>query len=985
LFRRLVAALSSLAIALTLVVATRGSAVLATTYTYHESGGGNSTAGTTFSANLGSATTAGDSLVVTAGTRVLTGSIATVTQVATYTASGCTGSASDVKTTPEKSVTQGSQAYSSTWLISPVTAGVNCVQITTSLSASIAFSALDVTPSVAGTFASSSLASNSGSSTAPSASAVTGASGDLVVEEVGWNGTMTISGANTGFTAGTTRASTVSGAVNKIEADYGQMAGASSFSKTLSLTTGWTLVSADFAFTNNAPPTFTTTDLGGANSTTDVSSLVAAPSAAVTQGDTILVHVIARQIGGTNCYVPTASVTDAFDGNFTKLISSNGGNTGQLDQSLWMFTQSEGLSTSDNITVTLGSSSDHTGCVGGPFTSAGIAFEIVDVSPSKSGSFSLANSGASSHGTTASVSATCAAGCQDSTGGFDFAFAGVAFAKNTITVSAQKINSTSTVNSATRYETVTNEAAGEQFSWLSAQASSSSYTSTLSNPPTSWTWDAIAGVLVFGTGSAGAPTVTNMVSTDQGVVTVPNGPDGITVQVSGSNFDTETSISFGGSTVTPVTGTLTATSFNFLVPAAMAAGAKTITVTNPSGSNTSSPTYTVVAIPTINYFAPLSGPIGTGVTLNGWLLGTTSATLKFGTTAATIATADGSTGFQEYLTTSVPAGLANGSYILHVTVGANTGDSTGSFTVSSTAAHIMVVMLENRGYTLTIGNSISNCAASPDPWLCGKATSYASMANWYGNNHGSEPNYVQAITGGINGCTADNCFASNTQTEADLGSQLTAQSIPWKAYMETMPADCSTSTTSGLYALKHNSFDLMKADNSPCVDKVMPTAGGVFDTSVLSGSNFVWISPNLCSDMHGSNITGSPCLNDTPTQLVTYGDTWLKNNIGPVLTNAWFTGGNATVIITMDEGDGSACQSGLGTPSAFLSNCGPAGGHVPFVVISNAASGKGQITGTAGTGDQYGLLRTLEKSYGLSFLGDASNVTNGDASPYMGG
>ena len=273
----------------------------------------------------------------------------------------------------------------------------------------------------------------------------------------------------------------------------------------------------------------------------------------------------------------------------------------------------------------------------------------------------------------------------------------------------------------------------------------------------------------------------------------------------------------------------------------------------------------------------------------------------------------------------------------------------------SASPHVMVIMLENKGYSATLG------ACSSDPYLCSLASQYTSITTWTGVRHPSLPNYLATTTGSTQGCTTDVCFGPFSGTS--LGGQLTTAGIPWTAYMESMPSACFTGQWAGggtksraLYGEKHDPFvtvsDVLR---NGCAMHVLPYPGASGLTSVLtSGSapGFVWITPNQADDMH--------------TGTVQAGDRWLKANVAPVLASSWFTNGNATVVITMDEGEGS--------------NVG-GGGPIPMVVISAAAAGHGNI---AYAGNLYGLLRSVEATYGLAYLGAAAQPGNGDLSAWFG-
>jgi hypothetical protein len=259
--------------------------------------------------------------------------------------------------------------------------------------------------------------------------------------------------------------------------------------------------------------------------------------------------------------------------------------------------------------------------------------------------------------------------------------------------------------------------------------------------------------------------------------------------------------------------------------------------------------------------------------------------------------------------------------------------------------HVLLIMLENKGYGATLGS----CAA--DPYLCSLASQYLSATAWYAVSHPSLPNYLAVTSGSAQGCTSDGCPVGIGAP--DLGGQLTAAGIPWEAYMESLPSACDTIAASGVYTRVHNPFVYYTDNASRCHDVPYPGSGGLI--SALDGStppDFVWISPNLDNDMHYGSVQ--------------QGDAWLKANLAPVLASSWFSGGSATVIVTMDENDKQST---------------PAGGQVPFVVISSRAKGAGAVTTF---GNLFGTLRSIEEVFGLPLLGGAQSLSNGDIARYFG-
>lgn len=282
-------------------------------------------------------------------------------------------------------------------------------------------------------------------------------------------------------------------------------------------------------------------------------------------------------------------------------------------------------------------------------------------------------------------------------------------------------------------------------------------------------------------------------------------------------------------------------------------------------------------------------------------------------------------------------------------------------------------MEENQGYQATLGQ----CATTdPTPYWCSLAASYASLTSFYAIHHPSLPNYLAFDSGSTQGCNADSCATG--YTTGDLGGQLTTAGIPWTAYMESMPAACDPVVTTPLYVLKHDPFLFftdVTANTSSCDQDVVPYPGASSLVATLDGTmppDFVWITPNVCDDMHGAGSKLGSCYGETNPELIAGGDAWLSANLAPILSSTWFTGSPSTVIVTMDENDNQSTGSCCGDAT---------GGQVPAVVISSAAAGVGPVSGAA---DLYGLLRSIEEVYGLPLLGAAASSSNGDLSSLFG-
>ena len=216
----------------------------------------------------------------------------------------------------------------------------------------------------------------------------------------------------------------------------------------------------------------------------------------------------------------------------------------------------------------------------------------------------------------------------------------------------------------------------------------------------------------------------------------------------------------------------------------------------------------------------------------------------------------------------------------------------------------------------------------------------------------SEPHYVWMEAG--TNVFADHTFttdaspsASNsTASTAHLTAQIANAGLDWTAYEEGIDAatgGCPIAT-SGFYAPKHDPFVFFRdVAGNPPAKTAASCAAHAKDLSALSGdlasasiASYVFITPDLCHDMHGAG----GCPDD---DLIRAGDDWLASNLPPIVA---FAGAHAGVVLVVwDEGDAS--------------------GHLPFLAV-----GKGVKPGYAGaqTYTHSSVLKTVERILGLPTL-----------------
>lgn len=239
--------------------------------------------------------------------------------------------------------------------------------------------------------------------------------------------------------------------------------------------------------------------------------------------------------------------------------------------------------------------------------------------------------------------------------------------------------------------------------------------------------------------------------------------------------------------------------------------------------------------------------------------------------------------------------------------------------------HIVLIVMENRSYEEIVGSKNA-------PFANTLIKEGGLATNYYAITHPSLPNYIALLGGSTFGINKNcmNCFIKKT----NLIDQLEKAHITWKAYFESMPGPCFLGSTYP-YTRKYNSFvyftDIIKNKNR--CNNIVPysqLSKDIKNSSTLP--DFIWISPNLCSDTHYCPVTT--------------GDKWLAREVPKILNSPIFREQNSLLIITWDEAEKKSSKNHVAT--IFV---GP-------MVKNNYESDKYY--------NHYSLLRTIEASWGIS-------------------
>ena len=346
--------------------------------------------------------------------------------------------------------------------------------------------------------------------------------------------------------------------------------------------------------------------------------------------------------------------------------------------------------------------------------------------------------------------------------------------------------------------------------------------------------------------------------------------------------------------------------------------------------------------------------------------------------------------------------LAGAALAAPTTVGVTPSEpATAAAATAPQIGHVFVVNLENKGYDETFGPD------SPAPYLSRTLTSQGQLLRqYYGTAHNSLPNYIAQISGqGPDAQTQGDCqvysdfagagtvapgqavgngcvYPSSVKTVAD---QLEARGLTWKGYMEDMGSPCRHPTPNTAddtqqaevgdqYAARHNPFVYFKSirDSATCQQHDVDLSQLPTDLASASTTpNLSYLTPNLCDDGHDS-----PCVDGRPGGLVT-ADDWLRTWIPKILASPAYQA-DGLLVVTFDEADtgtadgaAACCGEGPGPNAPLPGIYGLGGGRTGAVLLSPYLTG-GTVNDTPY--NHYGLLRSIEDTFGLAPLGYAQDA-----------
>ena len=256
---------------------------------------------------------------------------------------------------------------------------------------------------------------------------------------------------------------------------------------------------------------------------------------------------------------------------------------------------------------------------------------------------------------------------------------------------------------------------------------------------------------------------------------------------------------------------------------------------------------------------------------------------------------------------------------------------------------VFIILMENHNWSTIHGSSSA-------PYINNTLLPMASYCEQYYNPtgiHPSLPNYLW-LEAGTNFGIADDSPPSvhHQSTTNHCVTQLRNAGISWKTYQENISGTTCPTTDSYPYYVKHNPFayfDDVVSGN--CTTVMRPFTELATDLANGTVAHYVFITPNICNDMHDSCAS----TNDPVKQ----GDNWLAQNVPMILSSAAYQN-NGLLIITWDE-------AGFGD------------GPIGMIVLSPLAKGGGYYNSLRYTHSS--TLRTFQKIFGVTpFLGGAASA-----------
>lgn len=269
--------------------------------------------------------------------------------------------------------------------------------------------------------------------------------------------------------------------------------------------------------------------------------------------------------------------------------------------------------------------------------------------------------------------------------------------------------------------------------------------------------------------------------------------------------------------------------------------------------------------------------------------------------------------------------------------------------------HIVIFILENKGFSQIIGNPQA-------PFLNALAKNNMIMTNYHAMTHPSLPNYVELVAGSSGTSHSDD--PSQRFVVSTVVDKLKSKGLTVSGYFEGMPyagfSGDRYPSRHPVYVQKHNPFMLIPSLRNDPKRASFDRPIQDLDSDLRSGHlpDLSYVVPGLCHDMHG----GSACKSNRTSSLIKTGDSFMAKWVPKVMASESFKKGGI-IFIVWDEGRGFFHHPFLRQPFPGK------GGRVPFICVTSRHKGHLEFSEYS---DHRVLLNAILSRFGLS------SVPNGD-------
>lgn len=181
------------------------------------------------------------------------------------------------------------------------------------------------------------------------------------------------------------------------------------------------------------------------------------------------------------------------------------------------------------------------------------------------------------------------------------------------------------------------------------------------------------------------------------------------------------------------------------------------------------------------------------------------------------------------------------------------------------------------------------------PWLVGQGNTYGYTINYHADEPGSALDYFWLSSGSGEqsfGCTGDGC--TNPITSDNIFYELNKAGLTWKVYAQSLPRVGYMGGDSGAYVDRHNPakwYDYV-IKTPAAQQNIVPFTQFAIDLASNQLPNYSLIIPDVNNDAHDGSVGQA--------------DTFLANNVSPLLNSPAFqSGGDGLLFVTFDECDGA--------------------------------------------------------------------------------